>query len=117
MRYSQDFIDKVIDANNLVDLISQYTQLKSSGSNLMGLCPFPDHNEKSPSFSVSASKQLYHCFGCKKSGNIISWLQQYNGMNFVESIEFLAEKAGVPLPEPELNSAQKQKYQQNRYYF
>ncbi|MAF89637.1 MAG: DNA primase [Bdellovibrionota bacterium] len=114
MRYSQDFIDKVIDANNLVDLISQYTQLKSSGSNLMGLCPFPDHNEKSPSFSVSASKQLYHCFGCKKSGNIISWLQQYNGMSFVESIEFLAEKAGVPLPEPELNSAQKQKYQQNK---
>lgn len=65
----------------------------------MGLCPFPDHKEKSPSFSVSESKQLYHCFGCKKSGNIFSFLEVFNGFGFTEAIEFLARRAGIPLPE------------------
>lgn len=114
MRFSQDFIDKVMEANNLVDLIGQYTPLKPTGSNLMGLCPFPDHNEKSPSFSVSASKQLFHCFGCKKSGNIIGWLQQYNGMSFPEAIEHLADRAGIAMPTPELKDGQRQQYQQQQ---
>ena len=114
MRYSQDFIEKVIDANNIVDIITQYTQLKPGGSNLMGLCPFPDHNEKTPSFSVSASKQLYHCFGCKKSGNIIGFLQNYNGMSFPEAIEFLAEKAGIAIPTPELAPEKKEQYQKQK---
>jgi DNA primase len=104
----------VIEANNIVDIISQYTQLKPGGSNLMGLCPFPDHNEKTPSFSVSASKQLYHCFGCKKSGNIIGFLQNYNGMSFPETIEFLANKAGIPIPAPEVSPEQRQNFQKKK---
>jgi DNA primase len=89
----------VQEANNLVTIISQYTQLKHSGGGFMGRCPFPDHAEKTASFSVSESKQVYHCFGCKKSGNIFSFLRDYNGMSFPEAVEYLADKAGIPLPE------------------
>jgi DNA primase len=89
----------VQEANNLVSIISQYTQLKHSGGGFMGRCPFPDHAEKTASFSVSESKQVYHCFGCKKSGNIFSFLRDYNGMSFPEAVEYLADKAGISLPE------------------
>ncbi len=99
MGYPQDFIDKVIESSNVVDIIAQYTQLKSSGRGHMGRCPFPDHQEKTASFSVSDVKQVYHCFGCKKSGNIISFLRDYNGMNFPEALEYLADRAGIPVPE------------------
>ncbi|MDG0814729.1 DNA primase [Bdellovibrio svalbardensis] len=101
MRFSQDFIEKVSEANNLVDLISQYTQLKPSGSGLMGRCPFPDHAEKTASFSVSETKQVYHCFGCHKSGNMFSFLRDYQGMNFPEAVEYLANRASIPIPAPE----------------
>ncbi|OFZ29467.1 MAG: DNA primase [Bdellovibrionales bacterium RIFCSPHIGHO2_01_FULL_40_29] len=99
MRYPPEFVDRVSEANNVVDIISQYTQLKQSGGGYMGRCPFPDHAEKTASFSVSESKQVYHCFGCKKSGNIFSFLKDYNGMSFPEAIEYLAERASIPLPE------------------
>lgn len=99
MRYPPEFVDRVQEANNLVDIISQYTQLKQSGNGYMGRCPFPDHAEKTASFSVSEAKQVFHCFGCKKSGNIFSFLRDYNGMSFPETIEFLAERASIPLPE------------------
>jgi DNA primase len=112
MRFTQDFIDKVIHASDLVDLISQYTQLKPSGANLMGLCPFPSHKEKTPSFSVSPSKQLYHCFGCKKGGGPIHFLQDYNGMSFPEAIEYLASRASIAMPED--NKAQSQQEDQER---
>lgn len=98
MKFSQEFIDQVQEANNLVDIISQYTQLKQSGSGLMGRCPFPDHKEKTPSFSVSEAKQVYHCFGCQKSGNIFTFLNQYQGMSFPQSMEYLADRAGIALP-------------------
>jgi DNA primase len=98
MKFSQEFIEQVQDANNLVDIISQYTQLKQSGSGLMGRCPFPDHKEKTPSFSVSEAKQVYHCFGCQKSGNIFTFLNQYQGMSFPQSMEYLADRAGIALP-------------------
>ena len=101
MRFSQEFIEKVSEANNLVDIISQYTQLKSSGSGLMGRCPFPDHQEKTASFSVSEHKQVYHCFGCHKKGNIFTFLQNYNGMSFPEAVEYLAGRANIALPVPE----------------
>lgn len=103
MRYSQDFIEKVSEANNLVDIISQYTQLKPSGSGLMGRCPFPDHVEKTASFSVSETKQVYHCFGCHKSGNVFSFLRDYQGMSFPETVEYLANRASIPVPAPEKN--------------
>lgn len=83
---------------NLVDHISQYTVLKPAAGGYMGRCPFPDHQEKTPSFSVSEMKQVYHCFGCGKKGNLFTFLQTYNGMNFPEAVEFLADRAGIPLP-------------------
>ncbi|MEK2643879.1 DNA primase [Bdellovibrio sp. BCCA] len=101
MRFSQDFIERVSEANNLVDIISQYTQLKQSGSGLMGRCPFPDHVEKTASFSVSETKQVYHCFGCHKSGNVFSFLRDYQGMGFPEAVEYLANRASIPMPAPE----------------
>lgn len=101
MRYDQNFIEKVRDANNIVEVIAQYTDLKSRGHQHMGLCPFPDHNEKSPSFSVSESKQLYHCFGCKKSGNIFTFLETYSGFSFVEALEYLAGRAHIEMPKEE----------------
>jgi DNA primase len=99
MKFSPEFIEKVRDSSNLVDIISQYTQLKPTGSGLMGRCPFPDHQEKTPSFSVSETKQVYHCFGCHKKGNIFTFLQNYQGMSFPEAIEYLANRAGIPMPE------------------
>lgn len=98
MRFPQEFIERVSEANNIVDLISQYTQLKPSGAGLMGRCPFPDHREKTPSFSVSEAKQVYHCFGCHKSGNIFSFLRDYQGMNFPDAVEYLAARANLPMP-------------------
>lgn len=98
MKFSQEFIEQVQEANNLVDIISQYTQLRSTGSGLMGRCPFPDHKEKTPSFSVSEAKQVYHCFGCQKSGNIFTFLSQYQGMNFPQAVEYLADRASIALP-------------------
>lgn len=100
MRFPQEFIEKVTDANNLVEVISQYTQLKRSGAQLMGRCPFPDHAEKTPSFSVSESKQVYHCFGCGKSGNLFTFLRDYQGLSFPEAVEFLADRASIPMPAP-----------------
>ncbi len=99
MNFSQDFIDKVRDANNIVDVFSEFTQLKRSGGRLMGLCPFPSHNEKTPSFSVSEDKQVYHCFGCQRSGQIFTALKELKGLNFPEAIEYLANRAGIIMPQ------------------
>lgn len=99
MRFPPDFVDKVREANNIVDVIAPYTQLRSAGSNFMGRCPFPDHNDKTASFSVSEDKQLYNCFGCKKSGNVFTFLKDFNGQSFPEAVEFLARRANIALPE------------------
>lgn len=98
MRFSQDFIERVQDANNLVDIVSQYTQLKPMAGGYMGRCPFPDHQEKTASFSVSEVKQVYNCFGCHKKGNIFTFLQNYNGLNFPEAVEYLANRAHISIP-------------------
>ncbi len=111
MRFSSEFLDKVRSANNLVDIIGQFTQLKSSGRDWMGRCPFPDHPEKTPSFSVSEAKQVYYCFGCKKSGNTFDFLAQYQGMSFVESVEYLANRAGLAIPTEGLDN---DRYHQER---
>jgi DNA primase len=102
----------VQEANNIVDIISQYTQLKQSGNGYMGRCPFPDHAEKTASFSVSQAKQVYHCFGCKKSGNIFGFLRDYNAMSFPDAIEYLAERASIALPV--LEKDQNDQYQQQQ---
>jgi len=113
LRYSDAFIQKVIEANDLVDIISQHTQLKPSGSGLMGRCPFPDHPEKTASFSVSPTRQVYHCFGCHKSGNVITFLKDYNGLSFREAIEYLAEKANIELPK--YNSESSDQYKKTQW--
>lgn len=109
MFFEDDFIDKVRSGSDIVELIGQYTHLKNSGRNYMGVCPFPSHKEKTPSFSVSADKQLYHCFGCGKSGNIFSFLRDYNGLNFTEAVEYLAKRNNIPIPEMKDNKNYKKK--------
>ncbi|MCR4779215.1 MAG: DNA primase [Lachnospiraceae bacterium] len=99
MRYPDEIIEEVRQKNNIVDIVGSYVKLKKTGSNYMGLCPF--HNEKSGSFSVSESRQMYHCFGCGVSGNVFTFLMEYENYTFVEALKVLAEKAGVTLPERE----------------
>ncbi len=123
MKFSQDFIEKVRDASNVVEVISQFTQLKKAGANYQGLCPFPDHKEKTASFSVSESKQLYHCFGCKKSGNVFTFVEAMQGFTFPEAVEHLANRAQIPIPEDNRDEAfvsqsqeqKKQLYRINRF--
>ena len=95
-RYSDEIIDEVRQTNDIVDIISQYVHLKRSGRNFFGLCPF--HNEKSPSFSVSPDKQIFHCFGCGVGGNVFTFLTKIEGINFIEAIQTLAERANIQLP-------------------
>lgn len=97
-RFSQEFIDQVLFASDIVALIQEDTELKGSGSRYMGLCPFPGHLEKTPSFSVSQDKQVYNCFGCQKSGNIFTYLKEQRGLSFGEAVEYLANQAHIPLP-------------------
>ena len=95
-RYSDEIIEEVRQSNDIVDIISQYVHLKRSGRNFFGLCPF--HNEKSPSFSVSPDKQIFHCFGCGVGGNVFTFLSKIEGINFVEAVQTLAERANIQLP-------------------
>ena len=95
-RYSEEILNEVRQSNDIVDVISQYVHLKRSGRNFFGLCPF--HNEKSPSFSVSPDKQIFHCFGCGVGGNVITFVSQIEGLNFVETVQMLAERANIQLP-------------------
>ena len=96
VRYSDEIIEEVKNNNDIVDVISQYVALKRSGRNYFGLCPF--HNEKSPSFSVSPDKQIFHCFGCGVGGNVFHFISKIENINFKESIELLAERANIKLP-------------------
>ena len=96
MRYSEDILNEVKESNDIVEVISQYVHLKRSGRNYFGICPF--HNEKSPSFSVSPDKQIFHCFGCGVGGNVISFISKIEGIGFKEAIETLAERANISLP-------------------
>ena len=96
VRYSDELLDEIRSSNDIVDIISQYVVLKRSGRNFFGLCPF--HKEKSPSFSVSPDKQIFHCFGCGKGGNVFHFISQIENVNFVESVGILAERAGITLP-------------------
>ncbi len=100
-RYSDEIIDEVRQTNDIVDIISQYVHLKRSGRNFFGLCPF--HNEKSPSFSVSPDKQIFHCFGCGAGGNVFTFLTKIEGINFIEAVQSLAARSNIQLPTLENN--------------
>ena len=99
MAIPASFIQELIARADVVDIVGRYVQLKKGGANFMGLCPF--HGEKSPSFSVSPTKQFYHCFGCGKNGNAISFLMDHGGMSFVEAVKDLAQQYGMQVPEEE----------------
>ena len=94
--YSSEVIEEVVSRNDIVDVISGYIKLKKSGSSYVGLCPF--HNEKSPSFSVSGTKQMYHWFGCGVGGNVITFVMEYENYTFPEAVKMLADRAGIALP-------------------
>ena len=95
----QSFIQDLLTRVDVVDIVGRYVQLKKGGANFMGLCPF--HNEKSPSFTVSPTKQFYHCFGCGAHGTAIGFLIEYSGMGFVEAVKDLAQNVGMMVPENE----------------
>ena len=92
-KINQDDIDRIRDLADIVDVVSQFVDLKNRGNNYFGLCPF--HNEKTPSFSVAPAKQIYHCFGCGKGGNVFSFIMDYQKISFPEAIKFLADKYKV----------------------
>ena len=99
--YSDELIEEIRSGNDIVDVISEYVKLTKRGSSYLGLCPF--HNEKTPSFAVSGSKQLYHCFGCGAGGNVVTFLMEYENYSFLEALEALAGRIGITLPKQEMS--------------
>lgn len=107
MYYPDEVVEEVRLKNDIVDVVSGYVKLQKKGSSYFGLCPF--HNEKSPSFSVSRDKQMYYCFGCGAGGNVFTFIMEYENYSFVEALKFLAERAGVELPEQEYSKEAKRR--------
>ena len=97
MYYPDEIIEEVIARNDIVDVVSSYVRLNRRGSNYFGLCPF--HNEKTGSFSVTPAKRMFYCFGCHVGGNVIGFIQRYENMSFTEAVKYLADRAGMKLPE------------------
>jgi DNA primase len=112
MAIPQSFIQELLARADVVEIVGRYVQLKKTGANFSGLCPF--HAEKSPSFTVSPSKQFYHCFGCGKNGNAIGFLMDHAGMNFVEAVKDLAGQYGMQVPEDDLSPAERERQAQQR---
>lgn len=110
MYYSDEIIEEVRSKNDIVDVISSYVKLQKKGSSYFGLCPF--HNEKSPSFSVSREKQMYYCFGCGAGGNVFTFLMEYENYSFQEALKYLADRAGVELPEAEYSKEARERADQ-----
>ncbi len=109
----QDIIEQVRQASDIVDVINQYIRLKKRGQNYQALCPF--HVEKTPSFSVSQDKQIFHCFGCGKGGNVFTFLMEHDNMSFVEAVKHLAEKAGIKIPERKVDDKTREQFERLHY--
>lgn len=107
MYYPDEIIEEVRTKNDIVDVIGSYVKIQKKGSSYFGLCPF--HNEKSPSFSVSGYKQIYYCFGCGAGGNVIGFIMKYENYTFPEAVKYLAERAGITLPETNYSEEAKEK--------
>jgi len=112
MAIPQSFIQELLARADVVEIVGRYVQLKKGGANYMGLCPF--HSEKSPSFTVSPSKQFYHCFGCGKNGNAIGFLMDHAGMNFVEAVKDLAGQYAMQVPEEDVSPQDRARAAQQR---
>ncbi len=104
MRFPENFIQEVVDRTDIVELIGRYTELKRSGANMMGRCPF--HSERTGSFSVSAAKKMFFCFGCHAGGSVITFVQKAENLEFADAVEYLANRAGLPLPKESGNAAE-----------
>jgi len=113
-RYSDELIEEIRSNNDIVDIISQYVVLKRSGRSYFGLCPF--HKEKSPSFSVSPDKQIFHCFGCGAGGNVFHFISKIENVNFIESVQTLADRAGIALPSLDSNEDTKTQMLKSKVY-
>lgn len=109
----EEIIDEIRQRTDLVTLVGEYIKLERRGKNMVGLCPF--HSEKTPSFTVSPDKQLYHCFGCGASGNVFSLIMQMEKMTFPEAARFLARRAGVRIPEPEKRATGEENFKEKIY--
>lgn len=110
--FPDTFLDRVKCASDLVSIIDSRVALRKAGKDFSACCPF--HNEKTPSFTVSPSKQFYHCFGCGAHGDVLSWLQEYEGLSFVEAVEKQAQSLGIPLPDrTEIESAEERAHEQS----
>ena len=107
MYYPDELVEEVRMKNDIVDVVSGYVRLQKKGGNYWGLCPF--HNEKTPSFSVSGNKQMFHCFGCGTGGNVFTFVMNYENYTFPEAVKHLADRAGVKLPEIEYSAEMQQK--------
>src|SRR5512135_2572411 len=105
-------IEEIKSKSDIVDFISSYVQLKKSGQNWKGNCPF--HAEKTPSFMVSPSKQIFHCFGCSAGGDIITFVMKHENISFQEAVILLAKRAGLPLPSEVTDKRAFQKYDRLR---
>ena len=114
IQYTDELKEEIRSANDIVDVISQYVTLKRSGRNFFGLCPF--HKEKSPSFSVSADRQYFHCFGCHKGGDVFTFVSEIERISFRESLEFLAERARIQLPTVQNSEFNKTQYLKDRMF-
>lgn len=104
-RIPEETIDKVIQYSDIIDVISEFVPLKRSGRNYMGVCPF--HSDKGPSLSVSKEKQLYHCFGCGASGNVVGFIMRLRNMEYINAVKFLADRSNIPIEEEELDPKKK----------
>lgn len=108
MAFPEAFLQELVERNDIVDVVSGYVRLtKRSGANQFGLCPF--HSEKTPSFSVSPDRQIYHCFGCGKGGGVINFIMEIENLSFPEAVEFLAKRVGMPIPEEENRAESKRR--------
>ena len=107
MAIPEQFIDDLVARSDIADVVSSYVHLTRKGNNLWGLCPF--HNEKTPSFSVSPDKQIYHCFGCGKGGGVISFVMEMENLPFVDAVKLLAKREGLEVPETGENEAYRKK--------
>lgn len=113
-RYSDDLINEIFSQSDIVDYVSQYVKLRKNGRDYTGLCPF--HKEKSPSFHVNQDKQLFHCFGCGAGGNLVQFVMKAEGLDFVEALKLMADRAGIILPEED-NTVDDRAYQQKKMIY
>ena len=112
MAIPREIIEEIVSRTDIEQLVGSYVSLKRTGSNLSGLCPF--HSEKTPSFTVTPAKNMFYCFGCGAGGNAITFVQKAENLDFVQAVEFLAQRAGITIPRDE--KYKREEISRNRIY-